>query len=109
MDNQSYVRFLAKLNTTKPEDIDREFIITFFLHDDNVLVYEPEQRNSGFAGGKFLEKGKYKNAQNNNQFFAPSDFLIGQDVVINGYSFHINDCDEHTKKWYTGNYKPTNQ
>ena len=63
----------------------------------------------GFAGGKFLEKGKYKNAGNNNQFFSPADFLIGKDVVINGYSFHINDCDEHTKKWYKGNYKPSNE
>ena len=47
MDNQIYLRFQAKLNTIKPEDIDRRFIITFFLHDDNVLVYEPSQRNSG--------------------------------------------------------------
>jgi len=62
MDNQIYLRFNAILNTVKPEDIDRKFIITFFLHDDNVLVYEPAIRNSGIGGGKFLEKGKYKNA-----------------------------------------------
>jgi len=47
MDNQQYVRFKARFNTNKPEDIGREFIITFFLHDDTVLVYEPVQRNSG--------------------------------------------------------------
>jgi hypothetical protein len=47
MDNQNYLRFKAKFNTTKPEDVNREFIITFFLNDDTVLVYEPNARNSG--------------------------------------------------------------
>jgi len=105
MDNQLYLRFQAKLNTTKPEDVDRQFIITFFLHDDTVLVYEPVQRNSGFVSGKFLEKGKYKNTEKDNAFFDPADFRIGKDVKINGYSFHVNGCDAFTKKWYEENFR----
>ena len=66
MDNQSFLRFSAKLNTEIKEDIERRFIITYFLHDDNVLVYEPEVRNSGIKGGKFLEKARYKNKEKNN-------------------------------------------
>jgi len=105
MDNQQYLRFKGKFITNKPEDINREFIITFFLHDDTVLVYEPVQRNSGFVSGKFLEKGKYKNTENGNQFFNPADFRIGKDVKINGYSFRISKCDEFTKKWYEENFR----
>jgi len=26
--------------------------------------------------------------------------IIGQDVLINGYVFHLTDCDDFTKKWY---------
>jgi len=105
MDNQQYLRFRAKFNTTKPEDINREFIITFFLHDDTVLVYEPVQRNSGFVSGKFLEKGKYKNAERDNQFYDPADFRIGKDIKINGYSFKILGCDKFTKEWYKYNFR----
>jgi hypothetical protein len=103
MDNQAYLRFHAKLNTTKPEDVDRRFIITFFLHDDNILVYEPGQRNSGIVEGKFLEKGKYKNVEQGNIFFVPEDFVIGKDMVINGYSFRLLDMDEFSRKWYEFN------
>jgi len=107
MDNQSYLRFKAVFNTTKPEDVNREFIITFFLHDDTILVYEPVQRNSGFVSGKFLEKGKYKNMERDGAYFLPTDFMLGKDVVINGYSFHIFDCDEFTKYWFEQNYRET--
>lgn len=59
----------------------------------------------GFVSGKFLEKGKYKNAQNGNQFFNPADFRVGKDVVINGYSFKISTCDLFTQKWYEHNFR----
>lgn len=61
VDNQIQLRFTAIMNTEKPEDIGRKFIITFYLNDDTLMVYEPQQRNSGIVGGKFLEKMKYKN------------------------------------------------
>mmetsp|Transcript_4937 Transcript_4937/g.4124 ORF Transcript_4937/g.4124 Transcript_4937/m.4124 type:complete len:86 (+) Transcript_4937:1285-1542(+) len=85
MDNQYNLKFIAKFKYPRPEDAQREFIITFYLNDDSVMVYEPYQRNSGINGGKFLEKGKYKNALNNNAYFQPGDFLIGHDVIINGF------------------------
>jgi len=100
MDNQICLRYYAKLNTKAPEDIDRRFIISFFLYDDGLLVYEPEQRNSGISAGKFLEKGKYKNVEKGNNFFTPGDLMVGKDVKINGFSFRILDCDDVSRKWY---------
>jgi len=67
------------------------------------LVYEPQQRNSGISGGKFLEKGKYKNADKALNFFNPTDFIVGQDITINGFSFKLLDLDEFTRKWYEAN------
>ncbi|CAD8213025.1 unnamed protein product [Paramecium octaurelia] len=105
VDNQVNLRFLAMFNTTKPEDKDRVFVITYFLNDDSLLVYEPTVRNSGIPDGKFLEKRKYKNAYNNNEFFSPNDLIVGNEVMINGWKFQLLDCDEFTKKWYAENFK----
>ena len=41
------LRFLARLNTKIPEDLDRRFLISFFLADDSIQVYEMPDRNSG--------------------------------------------------------------
>lgn len=42
---------------------------------------------SGIPDGKFLEKRRYKNDQNNNEYFVPTDLVVGKDITINGYSF----------------------
>lgn len=47
------------------------------------MVYEPSVRNSGIPDGKFLERGKYKNTDYNNNFFSPPDFMIGSVLKIN--------------------------
>jgi hypothetical protein len=58
---------------------------------------------AGINEGKFLERNQYKNADRNNQIFSPEDLIVGCDIKINGYSFHITDCDMFTKKWYAEN------
>ncbi|EGR31837.1 hypothetical protein IMG5_100900 [Ichthyophthirius multifiliis] len=105
VDNQINLRFVGKFNTTKPEDIDRRFIITFYLNDESLQIYEPSVRNSGIPVGKFLERKKYKNVQNNNEFFLPTDLIVGKDIIINGFSFRILECDDFTKKWYQQHIK----
>jgi len=49
--------------------------------------------------GKFLEKKRYKNPERNNEYFSPIDFIVGKDIKINGFSFHVLECDDHTRKW----------
>ena len=41
------LRFVAYMATDNPVDKDRKFIISYFLSDDTVAVFEPPQRNSG--------------------------------------------------------------
>lgn len=45
--NSNVLRFVAKLDTTRPIDVDRTFIIFFYLSDDTIAVFERPQRNSG--------------------------------------------------------------
>ena len=101
VDQQISLRFTAILKNPKPEDAHRKFIITFYLNDDSIQIYESQTRNSGFSEGKFLEKNQYKTTEGKK--FQPEDLVVGYDVKVNGYWFHITDCDDFTKKWYAEN------
>ncbi len=100
VDNDKVIlRFTAKLNTTIPEDIERRFIISYYLADNTLSIYEPNKRNSGIVEGKFLERRKYKNETGLRPFIEPSDLAVGGNVIINCYSFQILSTDEFTQKW----------
>jgi hypothetical protein len=96
---------MSRLNTKIQEDIERRFLISFFMADDTIQVYEVNNRNSGIWEGKFLERKKYKNVENENINFSISDFEINKSMRINTYSFHILDADDFTKKWMSENLK----
>jgi len=97
--DKKILRFTARFNTRVPEDLDRKFIIAFYLSDDTLSIYEPAQKNSGIVEGKFLERGKYKNVDKNLALVTPTDLPIGGDVKINGYSFHVLSCDDYTQAY----------
>jgi len=106
IDNDKVIlRFLAKLNTKVIEDHDRRFLISFFLADDSIQVYEIQNRNSGIWEGKFIERKKYRNKENFDKYFTISDFDVNKSIRINAFSFNILDADEFTKKWTHENLK----
>lgn len=82
------LRFLAKLQTSDPIDKERRFIISYFLADDSLLVFEPPQKNSGVSGGKFLERGGVKKpgqeryGVNFPEYYKASDMYIGACVNV---------------------------
>ena len=103
VDNDKKVlRYTAKFNTRVPEDIERRFIISFYLSDDTLSIFEPAQKNSGILEGPFLERKKYKNIDNEMKFITPSDLLIGGDIKINGYNYHILGADDYSRSYLVG-------
>jgi len=106
IDNDKIIlRFLAKLNTKVVEDGDRRFLISFFLADDSIQVYEIQNRNSGIWEGKFIERRRYVNKENSDKYFTISDFEINKSIRINAFSFNVLDADDFTKKWTFENLK----
>lgn len=100
VDNDKKVlRYTARFNTKAPEDVDRRFIVSFYLADDTISIFEPAQKNSGIIEGPFLERRKYKNVDKNNDFITPSDLPVGGDIKINSYNFHLIGCDDYTTKY----------
>ncbi|VDM32033.1 unnamed protein product [Hydatigera taeniaeformis] len=83
----------------------RAFIISCFLRDNTFMVYEPPVTNSGYKGGKFMERRRVlKPGQpifrtNLPSYYGPSDIYIGGQVVFNNFVFEIYGADEHTLKY----------
>jgi Ca2+-binding EF-hand superfamily protein len=104
------LRFSGKLALPSAEDAPRTFIIAYWLADDTISVFEPTRRNSGFVGGKYLERGQYRNIDAKGKkdisgrprLFSTVDFFIGANLTIEGRSFTIMGCDSFTKAYMTG-------
>jgi len=99
MENDGQViRYLSKFPEGKGsvQDVDRRFIITYFMTDDTVSIYEQFKRNSGFIGGKFMERCKIKNPKSDN-YFQWTDFVPGNVLTINKFQFELVEPDTYTK------------
>ena len=73
-----------------PQDLDRQFIISYRLSDDMMSIFELRQRNSGIIGGKFLEASRIAKPECDPEYpdyYSPGDFAIGS--TIKG---KIDDC-----------------
>ncbi|KAF1646473.1 EF-hand domain-containing family member C2, partial [Aptenodytes patagonicus] len=96
------LRFLAKLVTDSPIDKDRKFIISYFLSDDTISVFEHIQRNTGILGGKFLERGRIKKPGQElfksepSEYFKAQNLFVGARVCFHGHNFLLVDADEYT-------------
>jgi len=47
---------MDKMTAPNPDDHKRRFVVSFFMGDGSISIYEPPIQNSGFMGGKFLER-----------------------------------------------------
>lgn len=92
------LRFTAKMITRNTVDASRSFIITFYLSDDTLQIYEPPQRNSGIVAGKFLQRTKMKNPETG-EYFKPSDLEVGRIVTINGLKFQLLQATEYAMSY----------
>ncbi|KAF6020172.1 EFHC1 [Bugula neritina] len=103
MENDHKVlRFEAILDSVKPEDSGRRFIISYRLADDMITIYEPPVRNSGIIGGKFLERtriAKPGSSPDKPVFYGPDDMHIGSVIHIFNHRFVITNADEYVLKY----------
>ncbi|KFP66542.1 EF-hand domain-containing family member C2, partial [Cariama cristata] len=96
------LRFLAKLVTDSPIDKDRKFIISYFLSDDTISIFERTQRNTGIRGGKFLERGRIKKPGQElfksepSEYFKAQNLFVGARICFHGHNFLLVDADEYT-------------
>ncbi|XP_028991577.1 EF-hand domain-containing family member C2 [Betta splendens] len=103
--NSNVLNFRAKLLSTNQVDSERLFIISFYLSDDSISVYERPQRNSGVIGGKFLVRGRVKKPGQElfkrelSEYFTAQDLYVGAALSLNNKDFQLVDADEYTLKY----------
>jgi Ca2+-binding EF-hand superfamily protein len=85
-------------------DATREFVVTWFMEDETLTVYEPPCRNSGVIGGKFLSRRRLRNPATGD-FFRDADFFIGAVLKLGGHIFHMYDAENFTKRLLKGEAK----
>lgn len=55
-------------------------------------------RNSGIVGGKFLERGRYKNPFTE-KYYQDVDCYIGNTLILQNYRFFLCTADEYTNNY----------
>lgn len=74
---------LSFQDSQNPDDEGRRFILSYFLSDDMISIFEKPTRNSGIMAGKFLEKTRVPKpgcTVDHPEFYSPADLAIGATV-----------------------------
>ncbi|KAM9342044.1 EF-hand domain-containing family member C2 [Pholidichthys leucotaenia] len=103
------LNFRAKMITADPVDKERVFILSFYLSDDSISVFEQPQKNSGVLGGKFLHRGRVKKPGQElykselSEYLTAQDLFVGAVLCLNSTNFHLLDSDEYTLNYMEQN------
>ncbi|TWW68668.1 EF-hand domain-containing protein 1 [Takifugu flavidus] len=104
--SQKVLRYSAILDSQKPADIGRRFILSYFLSNDAVSIFEKPTNNSGVIGGRFLEKiriPKPGSTADDPKYYSPADLAIGAKVDVFGHRFLLTDADQYVLSYLEAN------
>ncbi|KFQ24830.1 EF-hand domain-containing protein 1, partial [Merops nubicus] len=104
--NHKVLRYEVALESPNPVDRKRRFILSYFLSNDTISIYEPPTRNSGIIGGKYLEKSRVAKPGSTTEhatYYGPSDLTIGSTIEVFGRRFVITDADEYVLNYMESN------
>lgn len=101
------LRFVAKFFEGEGQhlsysDIDRIFILSYFLSDDTIAIFEPPARNSGIIGGKFLERSSVKKPGTVEPYME-NDVYVGALLNVHNRIFELVEADEYTLQYMEEN------
>lgn len=91
-----YLRFGCKLDSQRPEDQNRQFILKYALADGKIEMHEIAADNSGRMGGKFLSAQFVRKPMCNPitpEYYSCKDFHIGAVVHVNARRFIISSTE----------------
>ncbi|KAL2714276.1 EF-hand domain-containing family member C2 [Vespula squamosa] len=105
------LRFRAQMISKIPENLERQFIIRFYLIDDSISIFELTKRNSGFRRCLFLRKMPIMLpkqeifSSKKPEYYKPGDFYIGACLNINEFHFSIISADIYALRYMEINSK----
>jgi len=96
------LRFSCKLISSVAADEERKFLLSVYVRDDTIMVYELADKNSGRTPCKFMERKKHKNPFTK-KYYNEKDFTVGGTIYLNSFIFKLIEADEYTKKYMKDN------
>ncbi|KAF6256559.1 hypothetical protein COO60DRAFT_1627135 [Scenedesmus sp. NREL 46B-D3] len=99
------LRFTARMtpgSSVSHADAGRRFVLSYFMMDDSLLIFEPPVRNSGIIGGKFLERQRVYKPQSE-EIYTYKDLYVGGQLEVFTRSFELLDADEYTYTYMENN------
>ncbi|KAM5221444.1 EF-hand domain-containing family member C2 [Ctenodactylus gundi] len=103
------LRYFAKIMKDKLVNAHRMFVISYFLIDGTLSVFEPRDEDSGYTGGLFLKRGRVKRPGQKffksefSEYIQPEELYVGTKININGYIFLLVNADEYTLNYMEKN------
>jgi hypothetical protein len=91
------LQFVATLETRRPEDKIREFVVAFYVEDRAFVVFENHVPNSGFRGGKFMQKQVLTNPKTGAPY-EPRDIYVGARLDLARWTFVLQEASEDALK-----------
>jgi hypothetical protein len=89
------LNFSSKLISDYPEDRRRQFVVSYYLCDKSMAIFEMVVPNSGFRAGKFLQRTRVRDPETK-KFLEPSSFFVGARIHVSGRVFELLDAAPHT-------------
>ncbi|KAF2360004.1 protein of unknown function DUF1126 [Trinorchestia longiramus] len=93
-DEEIVLRFSARLVSDDPNDALRRFVVSVFVHDSTISVYEVSRINSGRRAGMFFARCLVPSEDG--RFITPNSLHVGGKVSIFSHLFEIIGADEFT-------------
>ncbi|GBF93267.1 protofilament ribbon of flagellar microtubules [Raphidocelis subcapitata] len=118
------LRFTARMVPTDTHalshaDAGRSFVLSYFMMDDSILIFEPPVRNSGIGGGKFLERQRVYKPESEEIYTYqaraaaaaawPGPAQPGRDLYVGGRlevfnrAFELTGADEYSLTYMENN------
>lgn len=103
--DKKILRFGAVMESNIRENSTRIFVISYYLFDDTISVYEIPRRNMGFVAGEFFGKSKFyhpgqqKFSSERPIPYKSQDFYLGATVELRSFTFKIVSADLFTLKF----------
>ncbi len=98
------LNFFASLLSGGLDDVNRRFVITYYVSDSTVKVQEPPIRNSGFNGGVFLSRREIK--MPDGRKMEPKDLYVGCHLYVLKHKFLLLDANDATMRWMEDQFFP---
>ena len=99
--NGQVLRFTATFVSDTRREVDeidkmRAFVVSYFLEDNTVSVYEPPVPNSGLPGGPFFKRQAARKSRASSAYLRARDCVVGAVIEISGRSLRLNGADDAT-------------